>query len=179
MPNLPYTGPIIAASQRTGIQPEVMPGTDVIGQTLKQYMPDSMNTPTIDPVFNRTMQRKEAMTVEDFGIPENVKEAMKVRSAQQINSAYDTQREAAKRMMAKAGLLNDPAAIKADVELDQARLGEVFKNYTDIDTQDALKANEQYQKNLNDLLQGSMEGFKTQEDARQFERAYDLDRYRS
>lgn len=194
MPNLPYTGPVVAASDRTGVKPTMAPNLNDQYNQLMGMLPGQQNSPTYnaqhtldvsDPAMNAAIAKKQGMTLSDFGIPDSVLESMKVKSAQQIGSAYDQQKEQAKRLMAKAGLLNDPASIKADTELDQARLGETFKNYTDMDTASALERNKQYQQNLNDLVSAGLNRqnaganiFKGDEQARQFERAFGLDRYR-
>ena len=68
--------------------------------------------------------------------------------------------------MARAGLLSDSAMIENEQNINQQRLGEIFKAYTDLDSQNALKRNESYNKNLNEVLDAALGKSKFAEEQR-------------
>lgn len=135
------------------------------GSVSYDYLKRNSGAP-IDPIYQAVLQKKAGMTQDDFGIPANVLNAMKVKEAQTINNGYAAQRDAAKRAMARAGLLSDSAMIENEQNLNQQRLGEIFKAYTDLDSQNALKRNESYNKNLNEVLDAALGKSKFAEEQR-------------
>jgi len=105
---------------------------------------------------NTALGRKLGMTLGDFGIPDAVQSQMKVQAAQQVNAARDAQKQAARRQLASMGLLNDTASTNLDAQLDQQANQNIYNQYSNIDTQNAIERNKQFQQNLNDVLGAGM-----------------------
>jgi hypothetical protein len=105
---------------------------------------------------NDALTRKMNMTAGDFGIPDSVQETMKVKAAQQVNSAKEAQKAAARRQLASMGLLNDSASFNADQMFDQQANQNIFNQYSNIDTENAIERNKQFQQNLQEVLSGGL-----------------------
>jgi len=129
--------------------------------------PDLANQTYAGNTFaNDALTRKMNMTAGDFGIPDSVQETMKVKAAQQVNSAKEAQKAAARRQLASMGLLNDSASFNADQMFDQQANQNIFNQYSNIDTENAIERNKQFQQNLNDVLNGGLKAGDQQESFR-------------
>lgn len=174
-PNNPNTGPVVSSYYRTGIDPGQLPSIsdfqhmteqplNVAKNYLKPYQSQNYGAnpylkdpgQIIDQLYNETIGKKASQGREEFGIPQSVQQQMKVQAANETNSAYSAQRDAARRMLAKSGLLNDSAMIQMEGDLAQQRNADIFKRYSDIDIQNALEGNKQYQQNMNEVIDAAM-----------------------
>jgi len=163
--------PVYVAQQRTGFEPGNVMGLQDLVSKYMGDVPDYTSTvsgPGIsapdlanqqyrmnDYALN-ALGKKQGMSLSDFGIPQAIQEKMKVAAASQVNTAKEAQKEAAKRQLASMGLLNDSALSNLTQQLDQNAAQNIFNQYSNIDTQNALEANKEYQQNLNDLVGGGL-----------------------
>lgn len=166
-----------AAQMRSGIAPQSY--SDIDAQTKNFYQPNLNVAGTPTPKsFNDALAAKQNLKYDDFGIPKNIQEQMKVQEAQPIMSELEMNQDAMKRQMAKAGILNDSAYTQAYQDQRQKALSNVFKGYSNIAIQSALKANEQRLANLNEIASLGLEGGKFTESGRQFNVGAQMDKAR-
>lgn len=169
--------PVAVAQSRTQIPVEQAPtissivnglgALPTIQNSAQNYSLDAGQY-TENPTAQMALSKKMNLSPDDFGMTQDTLEKMKVAEAKQINQGYDAQREAAKRMLSKAGILNDSAMTGAEMQLDQGRRGQIYNSYNNIDVQNALKANEQRLSNLNEIMNAGLDLNKTGESAREF-----------
>lgn len=167
--------PISVAETRSGFNTQTMPDMNAI--LSKMYQPDlNVQGPSVSlPLgqqsmtgdWNTAYQNKANLGMSDFGIPQAASEQMKVQEAQGINDSYAQQKEAAKRMLAKAGLTNDSASTTMDQQLNQGRESDISKSNNNIDVQNALQANQQRLQNMSDLLGAATNESQLSEQGRQ------------
>jgi len=161
------------ASDRTGFANPNLPSLDSMrnnigNPNLGVAGPQFNETPNVSSYLTNALDKKQGMGMSDFGIPAGVLDKMKAAEAQTINQGYDVQKEASKRLMHSMGLANDSANLLQSNNIDQSRLGDIFKSYNNADVTNAVEANKQYQQNLNDLVGAGSDLTKINEQGRQF-----------
>ena len=167
----------IGGASRSGVQAGNMGSLSSLARNL--YNPNLNARGTSLPSwFTSAMQQKQNLGMNDFGIPADIQEKMKVAAATPLNAQADAQKEASKRLLAKQGLLNDSAMFNANEDIEQNRNAEVSKAYNDIGIQSGLKANEQRLANLNELANFGLQGAQFTEAGRQFNVGAELDKAR-
>lgn len=165
-------GPVYVATQRTPFEMPTPDNSYSLQKLVQQYfgnVPNYVGTvqgpnysaPSlaqqglqVSPYATNALSTMSHLGYNDFGIPQSAREQMKVQAAQQVNSGIQAQREAAKRQMAAMGLLNDSASSKLDQQLAEQGAQQIGQQYSNIDTQSALNANQEYLQNLNNTMSG-------------------------
>lgn len=158
---------------------EGLPGAPDVGS-----IESSLNAEDLGPsgYMTNALNRMAGLEYDDFGIPQNVREQMKVAEAEKLNPQFAAQKEAARRMAAQLGLTADSGAMRGIKDIEQSRVGAVTKAQRDIDVASSLKANEQFLANLQNLIAGGtqyaqlgQEGARLAEASRQFNVGAGLD----
>jgi len=165
--------PTQVAADRTGFTNPNMQSLDqmrdnIPNPNLQVAGPQFNQAPNVSSYLTNALDKKQGMGMSDFGIPAGVLDKMKTAEAQTINKGYDVQKEASKRLMHSMGLANDSANLLQSNNLEQGRLGDIFKSYNNADVTNAVEANKQYQQNLNDLVGAGSDLTKINEQGRQF-----------